>query len=151
LNIISSYLPWIILNSWKSNTFINSCVRLVLVDFLSQFLTSHAIFNRHAYAKWVDQIISCKSSSFSIYDVTSWGMFPTPQALRLNTCNSCFEVNLIKIGFGNGGHYFVTIMSLSHSHWALAWTWLVTFWSFHFCMAMAFPKMQAFILAWSWC
>jgi hypothetical protein len=28
---------------------------------------------------------------------------------------------------------------------------LVTFWSFRLCTAIAFPKMQTFILAWSWC
>jgi hypothetical protein len=33
----------------------------------------------------------------------------------------------------------------------LARAWLATFWSFILCTAIAFPKMQAFILAWSWC
>jgi hypothetical protein len=47
-------------------------------------------------------------------------MFLTPQALKSNICNSWFEVNLTKVGFGNGGHCFVTITSLSHLHWALA-------------------------------
>ncbi len=85
------------------------------MDSQSQILTSHAIFNRHAYAKWVDQIISCKSSSFSIRDVASRGKFLMPHALRPNICNSCFETNLTKVGFGNGGHYSVTITNLSHS------------------------------------
>jgi hypothetical protein len=40
LLIIVSYLPWIILNSWKSKTFANCFVRLVLLDSQSQFLTS---------------------------------------------------------------------------------------------------------------
>jgi hypothetical protein len=121
------------------------------MDSQSQILTSHVIFNRHAYAKWVDQIIFCKSSCFSIRDVASRGTFPTPQALRPNICNNCSETNLTKIGFGNGGHYFVIITSLSHLHWALARARLVTFWSFHLYMAMAFLKMRTFILAWSWC
>ncbi len=99
----------------------------------------------------MDRIIYCKFSSFSIRDVASWSMFLTPQALKSNICNSWFEVNLTKVGFGNGGHCFVTITSLSHLHWALAWTWLATFWSFRLYTAMAFPKMRAFILAWSWC
>jgi len=34
---------------------------------------------------------------------------------------------------------------------ALARARLSTFWLFHLCMAMAFPKMRAFILTWSWC
>jgi hypothetical protein len=58
---------------------------------------------------------------------------------------------LTKVGYGNGGHYFTIITYLSHSHWVLAWMWLITFWSFHLCMAMAFPKMRTFILTWSWC
>jgi hypothetical protein len=33
----------------------------------------------------------------------------------------------------------------------LARAWLATFWSFYFCTSIAFPKMRAFILAWSWC
>jgi hypothetical protein len=85
------------------------------VDFQSSFLIAHAIFNHHAYAEWVDQIISCKFSSFSIRDVAFQGTLPTSKALRPNTCNNCFEVNLTKIGFGNGGHCFITIISLSHS------------------------------------
>jgi hypothetical protein len=32
---------------------------------------------------------------------------------------------------------------------ALAWMQLVAFWSFHMCRTVAFPKMRAFILAWS--
>ncbi len=121
------------------------------MDFQSQFLTSHAIFNGRAYTKWVDWIISCKSSSFSIHDVTSQNTFPMLQALRPNTCNSCFEVNLIKTSFGNGGHFSTIIISLSHSHCASAQTQLTTFWSFRLCTTMAFPKMRTFILAWSWC
>jgi hypothetical protein len=93
----------------------------------------------------------CKSSSFSICDVAFRGMFPTPQALRPNTCYSCSEVNLTKVGFGNVGHYFATVTSLSHSYYVLAQAWLTTFWSFCLCTTMAFPKMQVFILAWSWC
>jgi hypothetical protein len=27
-----------------------------------------------------------------------------PHGLRPNTYNSCFEVNLTKVGFGDGGH-----------------------------------------------
>ncbi len=64
LIIIFSYFPWIILDSWKFNTFINSCVWLILVDFWSQFLTSYVIFNCRAYVERVDQIIFCKFSSF---------------------------------------------------------------------------------------
>jgi hypothetical protein len=66
------------LDSWKSNTSVNFYVRLTLVDSQSQFLISHAIFNCHAYAEWVDRIISCKSSSFSIHDVAFQDTFPTP-------------------------------------------------------------------------
>jgi hypothetical protein len=58
-------------DSWKSNTFVNFHVQLALVDTQTQFLTSHAIFNYHAYAERVYQIIFYKSSSFSIGDVTS--------------------------------------------------------------------------------
>ncbi len=109
------------------------------------------IFNRNTYTQWVDGIISYKFSSFSIRDVAFWSMFPTPQTLKPNTCNNCFEVNLTNIGFRNGRHCFAKITSLSHSCYALAWMWLTTFWSFHLCMAMAFPKIRAFILTWSWC
>jgi hypothetical protein len=151
LIIIVSYIPWIILNSWKSNTSINSFVQLALLDFRSQFLISHAIFNRHAYTKWVDRIISWKSSSFSIRDVAFRGTFPTHQALRLNTCNSCSEANLTKASFGNGGHYYATITNLSHSCCVLARVWLTTFWSFRLCTTMAFFKIRTFILTWSWC
>jgi len=73
-------------------------------------LTSHAIFSRRAYVEQVDQIIFCKFSSFSIHDVASQGTFLTPHALRSNICNNCFETNLTKIGFGNGGHCFATII-----------------------------------------
>jgi hypothetical protein len=124
---IISYLSWIILDSCKTKTFVNSYVRFALMDFQSQFLTSHAIFNRPAYAQWVDQIIFCRFSSFSIYDVTSRGMLPTPHALRPNTCNSYCEANLTKVGFSNGGHYFATITNLSHSRWALVRMRLVIF------------------------
>jgi hypothetical protein len=151
LIIIISYLPWTIIDSWKYNTYVNYFIRLVLLDSRSQFFTSHAIFNHCAYTQWVDRIMSCKSSSFSLYDVAFWDTLPTPQALRPNTCNSCFEANLINVGFGNGGHYFARVTILSHSYCVLAWVRLATFWSFHLCMAMAFPKIQTFILAWSWC
>ncbi len=149
--IIVSYLPWTILDSWKSNTFVNYSVRLVLLDSRSQFFTSHAIFNHHAYTQQVDRIVSCKSSSFSIHDVAFWGMLPTPHALKPNTCNNCFEANLTNASFGNGGHYFARVTSLSHSYCALAWMRLITFWSFRLCTTMAFSNIQAFILAWSWC
>ncbi len=147
--IIIFYLPWIILDSWKSNTFVNCSVRFALLDSQSQFLTSHAIFNHRAYTQQVDWIISWKFSSFSIYDVAFRGMFPMPQTLRPNTYNSCFEAILTKASFENGGHCFVTITSLSHSHCVLTRVQLATFWSFHLCTAMTFPKMRAFILAWS--
>ncbi len=151
MTIIVSYLPWIIINWWKSNTFVNFSIQLIFTKLLFQFFTSHAIFNRRAYAKRVDRIISCKFSSFSICDVTSRGTLPTPHALKPNNCNNCFEVNLSKVGFGNDGHYFAIITNLSHPCWALAWAWLTSFWSFRFCTAMAFPKMQAFILTLFWC
>jgi hypothetical protein len=48
-----------------------TCVRFALVDSQFQVLTSHAIFNHRAYAKRVDRIIACKSSSFSKGDVAS--------------------------------------------------------------------------------
>ncbi len=73
-----SYPPWIIINSWKSNTSINCSIRFALLDFWSQFLTSHAIFRRHTYTPRVDQKISCKFSSFSICDVASWVTLLTP-------------------------------------------------------------------------
>ncbi len=149
--IIVSYLPWTIINSWKYNTSINCYVRLTLLDSRSQFFTSHAIFNCRAYTQQVDQIITCKCSSFSIRDVTFWGTLPMPHALRPNTCNSCSKVNLTNVGFGNGGHCFARVISLSHSCCALARVQLVTFWSFHLCTAMAFPKIQTFTLAWSSC
>jgi hypothetical protein len=83
-------------------------------------LTFHAIFNHRAYIDWVDQIIFCKSSSFSIRDATSQNMFLTPQALRLNTYNNGAKINLTKVSFSNCGHGFATITNLSNSHWALA-------------------------------
>ncbi len=55
------------------------------------------------------------------------------------------------VGFNNGGHCFITITSLSHSHWFMARTWLTTFWLFHLCITMASPKMQTFILTWFRC
>jgi hypothetical protein len=151
LIIIISYLPWIILDSWKSNIFVNYFVRLVLLDSRSQFFTSHAIFNHCAYTQWMDQIIPCKSSPFSIRDVASWGTLPTPHALKPNTYNNYSKANLTKAGFGNGGHCFATCISLSHYCCALARARLVTFWSFYLYTTMAFPKMRAFILAWFWC
>jgi len=85
------------------------------MDFRSQFLTSHAIFNPCAYVERVDQIIFCKSSSFTICEVTFQGTFPTPHALTPNTFNSCCEANLTKVGFGSGGHRCATIINSSHS------------------------------------
>jgi hypothetical protein len=84
------------------------------VDTQTQFLTSHAIFNCHAYAKQVDRIISYKSSSFSIRDVVFRSTLPTPKALRPKTYNNFFEVNLTKVSFAIGGHCSVTINRLSH-------------------------------------
>jgi len=72
------YLPQIILDSWKSNIIVNSYVQLILVDSRSHFLTIHAIFNHHAYAKWVDRIIFYKSLFFSIHDAITQGTLPTP-------------------------------------------------------------------------
>jgi hypothetical protein len=43
-----------------------------------------------------------------------------PQALRPDTYNNYFEVNLTKVGFGNGGHCSTIITSLFHAHWVLA-------------------------------
>jgi len=68
----------------------------------------------------VDRIISYKFSSFSIRDVASQGTLPTPWALKPNTCKSCFEINLTKVSFSSGGHYFAIITNLSHLCWALA-------------------------------
>jgi hypothetical protein len=119
------------------------------LDFWSQFLTSHAAFNRRAYTKGVNEIIFCQSSFFSICDVAFQRMFLTPQTLKPNTCNSFFEADLTKASFGNGGHCSTIITSLSHSHYALTRAWLTTFWSFCFCTTMVFPKMWTFILAWS--
>jgi hypothetical protein len=99
----------------------------------------------------MNQIISCKSSPFSFHDVAFQGTIPTPQALWPNTFNNCFEINLTKVGFGNGGHCSAIIISLPHSHWVLAQVRLATFWSLCLYIAMAFLKMQTFILAWSWC
>jgi hypothetical protein len=71
--------------------------------------------------------------------------------LRPNTFNNCSETNLTKAGFRSGGHCFATTTRWFHSRSALARARLTTFWSFHLCTAMAFPKMRTFILAWSWC
>ncbi len=84
------------------------------MDSQSQFLTSHAIFNHHAYTKWVVRIISCKFSSFSICDVASRSTFPMPQTLRPNICNNCSEANLTKVGFSNCGHCSTIITRLFH-------------------------------------
>ncbi len=149
--IIVSYFPWIIIDKWKSNTYVNCYVWLVLLDSRSQFLTSHVIFNRRAYTQRVDWIVFCKSSSFFICDVASRGTFPTPQALRPNTYNNCFETSFTKVGFGNFGNCSTTITNLSHSRYALTQTRLATFWSFRLCTVVAFPKMRAFILTWFWC
>ncbi len=149
--IILSYLPWTIIDSWKYNTSLNYYVRLTLLDSQSQFFTFHAIFNYCAYTQRVDQIIFYKSSPFSIRDVTFWGTLPMPQALKPNIYNSCSKANLTNVGFGNGGHCFVRVTSLSHSCCALARMQLATFWSFRLCTAMAFPKIQTFTLTWFWC
>jgi hypothetical protein len=122
-----------------------------LLDSWSQFFISHVIFNHHAYTQWVDRIISYKFSFFSIRDVASLSTLPTPHTFKPNICNSCFEINLTKASFGNGGHYFARITNFTHSCSALAHARLITFWSFRLCTTWAFPKMQAFILAWSWC
>jgi hypothetical protein len=53
----------------------------------------------------VDWIISYKSSFFSIRDVAFLNTLPMPHALKPNTCNNCFEVNLTKVVFGNDGHF----------------------------------------------
>jgi hypothetical protein len=124
------------------NTCVNSYVWLTSMDSWSQFLTSHAIFNHHAYVEWVDRIISYKFSSFSIRDVAFQNTFPMPHALRPNTCNNYSEINLTKVSFGNGGHCFTTITNLSHSHWALARAQLVTFWSFCLYTAMDFSRCK---------
>jgi len=100
LIIIISYLPWIILESWKSNTSINYSVWFILLDSWSQFLTSRAMFNCCAYTQQMDSIIFWKSSSFSICDIASQGTLPTPQTLNPKPYNSCFETNLTKVGFG---------------------------------------------------
>jgi hypothetical protein len=71
--------------------------------------------------------------------------------LRPNTFNNCSEANLTKAGFGNGGHCFTTTTRWFHSRSALARARLATFWSFRLYTAITFPKMQTFILAWSWC
>jgi hypothetical protein len=78
LIIIFSYLPWIILDSWKCNSIVNSYVWFVLMDSQSQFLTSHAIFNHRAYVEQVDWIISSKSLCFSIHAVAFRGTLPMP-------------------------------------------------------------------------
>jgi hypothetical protein len=101
------------------------------------------------YTQRMDRIISCKFSSFSIRDVASRGMLPTPHALR--PYNNCFETNLTKDGFGNGGHCFATTTSFTHFCFTLACVQLITFWSFHLCTIWAFLKMWAFILTWSSC
>jgi hypothetical protein len=75
----------------------------------------------------VDQIISSKYSSFSIHDVASRNTFPTPHTLKPNTCNNCFEADLTKVGFSNGGHYSAIITNLSHLRWALTRAQLATF------------------------
>jgi hypothetical protein len=51
---------------------------------------------------------------------------------------------------GNGGHCSTIITNLLHLRWALAWVLWATFWSFHLCTAITFPKMQVVILACSW-
>ncbi len=149
--IIVFYLPWIILDSWKSKTSANCFVQLVLLDFRSQFLTSHVVFNCRAYKQWVDRTIPCKFSSFSILDVTSRATLPTPYALKPNTFNNCSEASLTKAGFGSGGHYFATTTRWFHSHSTLARARLATFLSFRLWTTMASAKMRTFILAWSWC
>ncbi len=58
---------------------------------------------------------------------------------------------MTNVGFGNGGHYFARDTRLSHYCCVLARVWLTTFWSFRLCTAMAFPKIQTFILTWYWC
>jgi hypothetical protein len=80
-----------------------------------------------------------------------WNHLAYKDTFCCSACNNCSEVNLTKVGFGNGGHCFVVIICLSHSWWVLARAWLITFWSFHLYTAMTFPKMRMFILAWSWC
>ncbi len=149
--IIVSYLPWIILDSWKSKTSANCFVRLVLLDSQSQFLTSHVVFNCCAYTQWVDRIIPYKSSSFSIRDVASQGTLPTPQALRPNTFNNYSEANLTKASLGVVDTVLQQLLGDCTRALVLGRAQLATFWSFHLCTAMAFPKMRAFILAWSWC
>ncbi len=147
--IIVSYLPWIILDAWKSNTLVNCFVWFVLLDFKSQFLTSHAIFNCHAYTQWVDQIIFYKFLSFSIHDVESQGTLPTPQTLRPNICNNWFKTNFTKVGFGSGGHCFVTIISLSHFCYALARAWLATFCSFRLCTVVRWLFVPLLSVLWN--
>jgi hypothetical protein len=96
LLISVSYLPWIILDSWKSKTSTNCFIRFVLLDSRSQFLTSHVVFNYHAYTQRVDRIIPYKYSSFSILNIASRGTLPTPQALMPNTFNNCSKASLTK-------------------------------------------------------
>jgi len=91
-----------------------SYVRFVLMDFWFQFLTSHAIFNHCAYAERMNWVISCKFLSFSIRDITFWGTLPMPWALKFDTCNNYSKINLMKFGFGSGGHCYAIIINLSH-------------------------------------
>jgi len=135
-------ISWIVLDSWKSNIFVNYSVWFVLLDFWSQFFTSHAIFNFRAYTQWVDRIIFYKISSFSIRDVASWGALPMPHTFRPNICNSCSEANLTKINFGNGGHCFATITSFTHSYSVLARARLIPFDHFVIAWLGHFPRCK---------
>jgi len=71
-----------------------------------------------------------------------WGPTLSTIALKL------IWPNLI---LGIGGHCFATATRFFHWRCALARVRLATFWSFRLCTTIAFPKMWAFILAWSWC
>jgi hypothetical protein len=117
LLIIVSYLPWIILDSWKSKTSTNCFVRLVLLDSRFQILKSHAVFNCRAYTQRVDRIIPCKSSSFSIRDVASrsttsiyWQNLPTHTSLYLPMHLQIMDFNYknynVKCGYCNCEFFF---------------------------------------------
>jgi hypothetical protein len=42
-------------------------------------------------------------------------MFPTPQTLKPNTFNNHYELNLTKVGFGNGDNYKFIPLTLGFS------------------------------------
>ncbi len=119
----------------KSNTFVNFSIWLTLLDFQSQFLTSHAIFNYHAYANgWIESCLAnFHLSPFVMLHLKTlfpclghWDPTPTTVALKLIwsklvlgmvdiICNN-YQLISFALGFGMNIISSLLIIPPLHNH-----------------------------------